>query len=471
MAIPGNVGAKKSTFSSPAAMAQAQRAAEAQSMKALQDRREKTRQEFFKGREDISNQRLDKRQIQKDLYEQFKANNTKLVPGTTNLYQDTTLRFDTNPMSPTFGQYTRTTLADKATELAMKYGPTGREIMSDMGYAIGSMAKGAGDILKQGGIGPLSILKQVYDKFKGGTQQGIETVGGLYDNLRNAFKGKSQFVSPQAMGSIPTQEELAMLPFLSQPGSGYQAGEGMQVGPVTEIKSKQPIPDQFRNIGDESDTSIFGIDNAGVPLPYERSIIENPLYNQQVYKPFRVSDMDITGLTAQNLIDPTRVGQTVSDYYDAALQGVDINTPIGKLNLNPMAQKVFLDGRMGNLNYGGSFDPDTYDYNVGIGTQLPYGVGLSLGASSNDIPGMSFNKYIGPVNTSLNLSEQGGSVGLNTIVDPLRAVYPSSAIGVPINVGASVDSTGRITPNIGLAVPFKDGGSVDKYAGLGYKLK
>jgi hypothetical protein len=419
MAIPGNVGGKKSTFSSPAAMAQAQRAAESQSMKALQDRREQTRKDIFKGRQDISNNRLDRRQIQSDLYEKFKQEQMKPVVGASNVYQSRT------PGGPT--------LADEAMRLANMYGPTFKEIGSDIGYGLGSIGKGIGDFIGRGGVLG-SVASDLFQRIKSGTQQGIETVGGLYDNLRSAFSGQPT-VNYGGGSTITTTT--------NQPASIE-----------TEIL---PSMDLNRNIGDESDPSIFGI--------------ENPLFNQQVYDPIRVSDMDITGLTAQNLIDPTRVGQTVSDYYDASLLGVDINTPIGKLNLNPMAQKVFLDGKMGNINYGGSFDPNTSDYNVGIGTQLPYGVGLSVGTSSNDIPGMSFNKYIGPVNTSLNLSEQGGSLGLNTIVDPLRAVYPNSAIGVPINVGASVDSTGRITPNIGLAVPFKKGGSVDKYAGLGYKLK
>jgi hypothetical protein len=451
MAIPGNVGGKKSTFSSPAAMAQAQRSAESQSMKALQDRREQTRQDFFKGRPDISPNRLDRRQIQADLYEKYKQDlvrqgkyvtdsQGKPVKTASGDYVYTgTATFDTDSSSPTFGRYVTYGVNDKMQDLSRQYGPTFKEIGSDIGYGLGSIGKGIGDFIGRGGVLG-SVASDLFQRIKSGTQQGIETVGGLYDNLRSAFSGQPtvNYGGGSTITTTTNQPAIDLTPASIE----------------TEIL---PSMDLNRNIGDESDPSIFGI--------------ENPLFNQQVYDPIRVSDMDITGLTAQNLIDPTRVGQTVSDYYDASLLGVDINTPIGKLNLNPMAQKVFLDGKMGNINYGGSFDPNTSDYNVGIGTQLPYGVGLSVGNSSNDIPGMSFNKYIGPVNTSLNLSEQGGSLGLNTIVDPLRAVYPNSAIGVPINVSASVDSTGRITPNIGLAVPFKKGGSVDKYAGLGYKLK
>lgn len=106
------------------------RQAEAQSMKALQDRREQTRQDFFKGRQDVSPNRLDRRQIQADLYEQFKSDptKTKLVSGTTNLYQAT--------------QPGGITLADKAQELAFKYGPTFKEIGGDIRYGIGSIMQG-----------------------------------------------------------------------------------------------------------------------------------------------------------------------------------------------------------------------------------------------------------------------------------------------------------------------------------------
>lgn len=279
---------KRATFSSPASMAQAQRAAEAQSMKALQDRREQTRQEFFKGREDISNQRLDKRQIQKDLYEQFKANNTKLVPGTTNLYQDTTLRFDTNPMSPTFGQYTRTTLADKATELAMKYGPTFREIGSDMGYAIGSMAKGAGDLIRSGNFGILGIAKSLYDKFSSNAAKAKDELVKGFDKLTsveqeilkdtNKYPKMSSHPRLQGIKSIEeyqmTELDKANLikeniervstpitekdntvqsakvfddSFRRLPGSGYQAGAGLpaianQQDNYIKIQNGQAVP-------------------------------------------------------------------------------------------------------------------------------------------------------------------------------------------------------------------------------------
>ena len=176
-------------------LAQLKRQAEDQSMKALQDRREQTRQDFFKGRQDVSNNRLDRRQIQKDLYENFK-NTLDKAEGTTNLYQASEPIFDNNPSSPTFGQYVRTTLADKAMQLANKYGPTPREILGDMGYGLGSIAKGFAET----GGPMISLFRGIGNKFKGGVKD-------AYDSLRNAFKGESQFTS-QAPGGLYNNQPI-----------------------------------------------------------------------------------------------------------------------------------------------------------------------------------------------------------------------------------------------------------------------
>lgn len=178
-------------FSSPAAMAQAQRAAEAQSMKSLQDRREQTRQDFFKGRPDISNDRLDRRQIQSDLYEKFKQEQMKPVLTTsgkpTGAYQSVM------PGGPT--------LSDEANRLARMYGPTMKEIGSDIGYGLGNIARGFGDFIGKGGaIG--SVLSDIYSRIKGGAAKGIETVGSLYDNLRQTFSGKPNYTINRGGGSV-----------------------------------------------------------------------------------------------------------------------------------------------------------------------------------------------------------------------------------------------------------------------------
>ena len=89
-------------------------------------KREATREMFFKGDKNISDDRLDRRYTQFAEYEKFKNDptKTKLVEGTTNLFQ-----------AATPGGMT---LADKANQLAMKFGPRPSEIMSDIGKGVGN---------------------------------------------------------------------------------------------------------------------------------------------------------------------------------------------------------------------------------------------------------------------------------------------------------------------------------------------
>ena len=164
--------------------------AQQQQIKASQDRTSKAdiardldiargRKEFFSNRPDVSDDRALRRMTQADELQRFKNLNTKPVIGSSNLLQmkDSALRFDTDSSSPTFGQYVRTTIADKEMELANKYGPTFREIASDMGYAIGSMTKGA----IEKGVGLTAILKGVSDKF-------LNNANKNYNNLNDVSK-------------------------------------------------------------------------------------------------------------------------------------------------------------------------------------------------------------------------------------------------------------------------------------------
>ena len=300
-------------------------------------------------------------------------------------------------------------LTEERQRLVDLYGPTLSEVAGDIGYGLSSMGKAFG-------IPFVSNALRIGQGIKSGVEAAWDAVRGE-----------------------PTTIEGTNFP---QPSSDTK--------------------DLFSSI----DTGIAASDP-------DNLLVQIAKANQGRFDDKPTFQEQLANATALNLNLPSveDVAQTVSDYYDAAAQGVNVTTPIGNVNLNPLAQKVFLDGGIGNVGYGGSFDPNTLDYNVGIGTRLPYGVNFSAGASSSDIPGMSFSKNIGPVNTSFNLSEQGGSLGLNTVVDPLQTIFPGSSIGVPINIGASLDSSGRVTPNVGFVYPFNKGGSVNKNSGLGYMLK
>ena len=303
-------------------------------------------------------------------------------------------------------------VSDRRSELVNIYGPTPSEIAGDIGFGLGRIAEG----FAQKGTPLFQVVTGLGQKFKSGVEQ-------LWDRVR---------------GETPEQVGTAF--------------------PQPSIDTK----DLFSSI--ETGTAKIDPDNLLVQIAKEN---EGRFNNNQTF------EEQLANATAQNLSipNPIKVAEIIGDYYNAAARGVDVNTPIGKVNLNPIANRVFLDGGIGPINYGGSINPDTLNYDAGIKTVLPFDIGLSAGIQSDDIPGVSFGKNLGPIDANLSFSKQGGSLGFNTTVDPLRAIFPGSAIGTPINLGASIDSTGRVTPNVGFALPFKKGGSVNKNSGLGYMLK
>ena len=137
--------------------------------------KEATRRVFFNNRTDISDDRLERRQKQYDELQAFKqseiekGNYVKDSKG--NPVRDSkgdyvytkSYTFDTDSSSPTFGQQVGYGVTDKMQDLALKYGPTFKEIGSDVGYAMGSMAQGVGDVIMSGNIGIIGAIKGVYN--------------------------------------------------------------------------------------------------------------------------------------------------------------------------------------------------------------------------------------------------------------------------------------------------------------------
>lgn len=323
-------------FSSPAAMAQAQRAAEAQSMKSLQNRREQTRQDFFKGRPDISNDRLDRRQIQSDLYEKFKQEQMKPVLTTsgkpTGMYQSVT------PGGPT--------LADKSQELAFKYGPTFKEIGSDIGYGLGNIARGFGDFIGKGGaIG--SVLSDIYSRIKGGAAKGIETVGSLYDNLRQNFSGKPNYTINRGGGSvISSVTETPMYNNISNRGMNIPVSIAQPVAysPTT------PLNTGFIPEGYSYGIGSVPINNSGFyPEAFNNVGIENPLFNNRQYDPININNMDLSGVNnlqlagvnpeQRKMLDEYMFNKMLNEQIQRNKQQ-NINRDMQMYQTNPVGQQV-----------------------------------------------------------------------------------------------------------------------------------
>lgn len=149
MAVPGEQESFKSqSFSSPKRTTSIPSGA-ADANRRLAAERQQTREKFFDNRQDVSTNRLDRRLTQAQEYEKFKADptKTKLVGGTTNLFQAAT------PGGKT--------LAQKEMELAQKYGPTLREIGGDFMYGLGQFTSDLGERAMSGSLGIFGAIKDV----------------------------------------------------------------------------------------------------------------------------------------------------------------------------------------------------------------------------------------------------------------------------------------------------------------------
>jgi hypothetical protein len=171
MAVPGEQESFKSqSFSSPKKTTGASSPfASGQSGAAGSQaaKREVARAQYFDNRSDITADRLDRRIKQAEEYEKFKADptKTKLVGGTTNLYQ-----------AATPGGIT---LAEKQMQLANKYGPTFSEIMSDVTYASGKVLGALGERAMSGSLGIFGALKDVANYAFNKANQGYDKLNSV----------------------------------------------------------------------------------------------------------------------------------------------------------------------------------------------------------------------------------------------------------------------------------------------------
>ena len=182
---PGAMGGSSSAPSSTS-FAPSFRQAEDESMKLLQQRRDQTRKDFFDNRQDVSDNRLDRRQIQADLLERFKQTQMKPVAGSSNLMQSVT------PGGPT--------LADESIRLANMYGPTFKEIGSDIAYGFSQIGKG----LAEKGTPLMNLMKSIYGGVQNFFAPKIEGAMGTVDN----FMQSGQNFNTLLMGLPPYQRRV-----------------------------------------------------------------------------------------------------------------------------------------------------------------------------------------------------------------------------------------------------------------------
>jgi hypothetical protein len=241
----------------------------------------------------------------------------------------------------------------------------------------------------------------------------------------------------------------------------------------------EPSQQTFPEFTGESENYFNNIDTGIAAGDPDNLLVQIAKENEGRFDNNQTFEERLANATAMNLNVPS-IGDILvktNDALNQAKAGVNIATPLGVVNVNPLAERVFLSGGAGNIGYGGYFNPNTSDYNLGISTALPGDFRLSAGTSSNDLPGVSLsNTYLpkifgtdirgmGNVVPSVNMSGQGDlSLGVNTTVDPLKMFGVESAIPFNIGVGAKVNQQGGFSPNLNFNVPFNS-------SGLGYMFK
>jgi hypothetical protein len=246
-------------------------------------RKEITRQQFFKGRPDVSDDRLVRRQTQADELRAFKQGLT-IAPGTTNLYQEQAPTF--NPMT---GRYERTTLADKAQELAFKYGPTPREVAGDIGYGIKSIGSALGERISQGRIGMLGIAKDLFEQFtnsaakaKDALVKGVNKLSDIdLEVLKKKDTGEYKFLSKKAeIQEVENLEKTQMTEF-DKANIIRQGIEQLETSPVSttgtpgfKVMPTSYFPGQF------GATPVpNNIQQAQNPNELRRALMENTMPN------------------------------------------------------------------------------------------------------------------------------------------------------------------------------------------------
>jgi hypothetical protein len=164
-------------------------------------KKEISRREFFKGREDVPDDRLLRRYEQAEQLRKFKQEETKPVYTTSgSIVKGLTQRRTPESMD----------LAQKQMQLANKYGPTFSELASDMGYAIGSMARGAGDILQSGSFGILGAIKGIANYALDKANKGFDK---LNDVQKEIFENPDKYPYASNISQVKTvnnSRELAL---------------------------------------------------------------------------------------------------------------------------------------------------------------------------------------------------------------------------------------------------------------------
>ena len=259
------------------------------------------RREFFSNRPDVSDDRSLRRMKQADELQQFKNLYTKPVQGSSNLLQMTS----DAPRS----------LRAETERLANQYGPTFREIGSDIGYGLGSMAKGAGDLIMSGNFGLMGIAKGLYENFTNRASQAKEVLVNSFNNLtdveQEVIKNPNKYrimSSHPRIKDIKNIEELQM----SELDKANLIKENME---RVSTPVKKTIDNSFRRFPATGITSPKVFDNRFLRLPgsgYQAGAGLPTLVDSQTNN-IQITDGQATPITDQEFMESEKKADEIFD--------------------------------------------------------------------------------------------------------------------------------------------------------------
>jgi hypothetical protein len=339
--------------------------------------REITRREYFDSRKDVSDDRLDRRLKQAQELAKFKREETKPVYTTSgSIVKGLTQRRTPASMD----------LAQKQIELANKYGPTLSEIGSDIGYAFGSMAKGAGDLIMSGNIGILGAIKGIANYALDKANKGYDK---LNDVQKYVFDNADRFTFAS---KVPQVDEVSKAKELALQADRDALGLELDalIAQREEDRFRYENPTVDMRAPTKEDLEALDTTNVGY--------VESGQFKQDLQNSGILSVDDPS--TGEPLPDNTKIpGQesTIGDFKQA-LENQGFNELQIKSAVNEITRQI-LSG-----TYTGDFDVETGSTTVEPEEVKEKSEISVLGAFNpfDDIPtGMAINELINPEQQNL----------------------------------------------------------------------
>ena len=475
MAPPGFTSKKTSTSGGPPGTSSGTSSRKSRADIGRELDREITRREYFDGRKDVSDDRLDRRLKQAQELAKFKREETKPVYTTSGSVVKGLVQKRT-PASMD--------LAEKQIQLANKYGPTFGEIMSDVTYAGGKVLGALGERAMSGSLGILGALKDVanyaldkankgYDKLNS-VQQEIFENPGKYPYASNISQVKTvnnsrelaleadrdalgleldaliaqreedrfRYENPTVDMRAPTKEDLEALDTTNvgyvESGQFKQDLQNSGILSVDDPSTGEPLPDNTKIPGQESTIGDF------------KQALENQGFNELQIK------SAVNEITRQ-ILSGTYTGDFEVDTgstYPNAPGGRDEEFYIDPLDMSQGMQAGPEYGESYSRFVGGSVidkSPSLADTQYGM-KSLEYDDILE-GDSSG---GTKVTAYNNPGN--LQFAGQQGAIEGQTYGNNF-AVFPNAEVGISAlrnDLTAKVNRSNKVDDIIGEYAPKAD---------------